>query len=229
MVVLGKMKDATATIRSGSSMATGVASGRDATAPGGRESGSSLLRFILGLNSGILCAAAVLALGNLPATAQVSREYQLKAVFLFNFAQFTDWPDSAFANDKSPIIIGIVGPDPFGPALEATLRDESIKGRPLVLEHYSQVSDIKTCHILFVTQSDVRHMGEILNSVKEKPVLTVADSDSAASAGAIIRFSLQNNKVRFRINAEAARVANISLSSKLLRVADASPAGGSAP
>jgi hypothetical protein len=199
-----------------------------AIAPGSK-SGSGVLRFMSSLHSRVLCAAAALALGNLPVDAQVSREYQLKAVFLFNFAQFTDWPDSAFANEKSPLVIGIVGPDPFGSALEATIHDESIKGRPLVLEHYSRVADIKSCHILFITQPELRHMDEIVKSVKEKPVLTVADSDGSAAAKAIIQFTLQNNKVHFHINTEAARVANISLSSKLLRVADAGPSGGAAP
>jgi hypothetical protein len=211
------MKEVTATICS-----------RSAIAPGS-NSGARVLRFILSLNSRALCVAAVLALGNLPAQAQASREYQLKAVFLFNFAQFAEWPDSAFANEKSPLVIGIVGPDPFGSALEATLHDESINGRPLALEHYSRVSDIKTCHILFITQPEIRHIDEIVKSVKDKPVLTVADSDSAATAGAMIRFTVQNNKVHFRINAEAAQVAKIKLSSKLLRVADAAPVMGTAP
>jgi hypothetical protein len=211
------MKDVTATIRPGSSIDRG------------RKSGSRVLHFILSLHSRILCAAAVMALGNLTVEAQASREYQLKAVFLFNFAQFTDWPDSAFANAKSPLVIGIVGADPFGSALKATIHDESIKGRPIVLEHYSHVADIKPCHMLFITQPELRHIDEIVNSVKDKPVLTVADNGGAASAAAIIRFTLQNNKVHFRINVEAAQAAKLSLSSKLLRVADATPPGGTVP
>jgi hypothetical protein len=211
------MKDVTATIRSRSSIAPGS------------KSNSRLLHFLLSVHSRILCAAAVLALGNLTGEAQASREYQLKAVFLFNFAQFTDWPDSAFANEKSPIVIGVVGPDPFGSALEATIHDESIKGHPLVLEHYSRVADIKPCHMLFITQPELRHIDEIVKSVKDKPVLTVADNDGTAATAAIIRFTLQNNKVHFRVNVEAARVAKVNLSSKLLRVADATPSGEAVP
>src|SRR5882724_8451605 len=90
-----------------------------------------------------LCALIVLGLGSLPAKAQVSREYQLKAVFLYNFAQFTDWPESAFADEKSPIVIGVLGSDPFGPALNDTIRDEKVRGRPLVVEHYRRADDIK--------------------------------------------------------------------------------------
>lgn len=215
------MKDVNATLRWRSCLRGSLASGS--------KSGPRVLRFLSRLKSGVLCAAAVLALGDVPVEAQVSREYQLKAVFLFNFVQFTEWPVSAFANEKSPIVIGIIGPDPFGSALETTIHDESIQGRSLVLEHYSHVADIKTCHILFITQPEIRHIDEIVKSVKEKPVLTVADGDSAASAAAIIRFTLQNNKVHFRINTEAARVANISLSSKLLRLADAKPTAEATP
>jgi len=187
----------------------------------------SVWRFITGLR--VLCAIAVLALSGLPVEAQVSREFQIKAVFLYNFAQFTEWPENAFPNEKSPIVIGIVGPDPFGPTLEETVRGETIQGHPLTVEHYARVADIKACHILFITQPEIRHIDDILKSVKEKPVLTVADTDGAASAAAIIRFVVENNKVHFRINPEAARAANVSLSSKLLRVADASPSGGKVP
>jgi hypothetical protein len=168
----------------------------------------------------------MLALGALRAEAQVSREYQIKAVFLYNFAQFTEWPDSAFPSEKSPIIIGIVGTDPFGSALAETVHDETIQGHPLTIEHYPHAADIKTCHILFISQPEIRHYDEITKSIKGKPVLTVTDTDGTAAAAAIIRFVVENNKVHFRVNSEAARVANISLSSKLLRVAEAPPGGG---
>lgn len=177
----------------------------------------------------LILAVLFLTLNILSAKAQVSREYQIKAVFLYNFAQFAQWPDSAFSAEKSPIIIGIVGSDPFGPALAETVHDESIQGHPLVIEHYARPADIKTCHMLFVSQPEIRHCDEILKAVKGKPVLTVADSDATAAAGVIIRFAVENNKVHFRVNSDAARVANISLSSKLLRVAEATPGAGGPP
>jgi hypothetical protein len=171
---------------------------------------------------------ALLFLGSIPAKAQVSREYQLKAVFLYNFAQFTEWPTNAFANDKSPIVIGIVGMDPFGGALEQTIRDEKVAGHPLVVQHYPRPTDIKPCHILFFTQSENRHVDEILTAVEDKPVLTVSDMDNYLTSGVMIRFVLVNNKVHFRVNVEAAHAANINISSKLLRVAEATPPGRTA-
>ena len=171
----------------------------------------------------------LLLLGNLAAKAQLPREYQLKAVFLYNFAQFTEWPANAFTDTNSSIVIGIVGVDFFGGVLEQTIRGETVSGHPLTVQHFSRADDIKTCHLLFVPQSENRHVDEILNAVKNKPVLTVSDVDNPATSGAMIRFVIENNKVHFRVNAEAAHAANITLSSKLLRVAEVSPPGRSPP
>ncbi len=211
------MKDGTAIINS-------------ATAQASRDAGrNGSWRFIKQLNAGVLWAIVLLALTGHRVQAQVSREFQIKAVFLYNFAQFTEWPEGAFPAEKSPIIIGIVGPDPFGPALQETVHDETIQGHPLVIEHYAHVADIKTCHILYITQPEIRHTDEIVKMIAGKPDLTVADSDGATSAGAIIRFVVGNNKVHFRINPEAAKAANLTLSSKLLRLAETPPSKGRAP
>jgi hypothetical protein len=190
-------------------------------------SGRRLSRFgrSLRLPGAVLWTLALLLLSGTAATAQGSREYQLKAVFLYNFAQFAEWPATAFAEDKSPIIIGIVGTNPFGTALEDTVHGETIDGRPLLVEHFARPADIKACHMLFISQSELRYADEILRRVKGKPVLTVADADSPQLSSVMIRFILENNKVHFRINAEAARQANLSLSSKLLRLAEG-PTGG---
>lgn len=178
-------------------------------------------RFVLPLS----CVAILLALAfGLPdARGQASREYQLKAVFLFNFAQFTDWPTNTFTNSAEPLVIGILGPDPFGRTLEDTIRGENIRGHSLVIAHYRRADEIKTCDILFISQQETRRVDEIVRSLKGKPILTVADVDTPSSAGAIIRFSLQKNKIHFRVNQEAAKAADITLSSKLLRVADETP------
>jgi len=177
----------------------------------------------------ILFAFAILFLSVGNAAAQVSREYQLKAVFLYNFAQFAEWPANTFAETNSPFVIGIVGPDPFGSALEETIRGETVAGHPLAVRHYARAADIQTCHLLFISQPAIREANEILNAVKGKPVLTVSDLDTAATSQIMIRFVVENNKVHFRINAEAARAANLTLSSKLLRVAEGTPSGRAQP
>jgi hypothetical protein len=150
----------------------------------------------------------------------VSHEYPLKAVFLFNFAQFTDWPTNAFDAPDSPLVIGVLGDDPFGALLDDAVRDETVNGRKFVVERYLHVEDIKTCHILFISQSESRRVEKIVTSLKGKPILTVSDISDSASRGVCVRFITENNKIRLRINMDSLNDANLVMSSKLLRVAE---------
>jgi hypothetical protein len=149
--------------------------------------------------------------------AEPSREYQLKAVFLFNFAQFAEWRPESFADKDAPLVICILGADPFGTFLDETVRDEMVRGRRLVVERYQKLEEIKTCHILFISQSKTGELNQILEALKGKPILTVSDITGSALRGVMIRFITEQNKIRFRINTEAVKEASLSLSSKLLR------------
>lgn len=154
------------------------------------------------------------------ARAQVSREYKLKAVFLFHFAEFVDWPTNTFSSTNAPLVIGILGNDPFGSAIDETVKGESSKGHKLVVERYRRVEEIKTCHILFIAQSESPNLRRIMGSLKGKPILTVSDIDRATEDGVIIRFYTRNNKIHLTINLDAANAAHLTISSKLLRAAD---------
>ncbi|TAK92750.1 MAG: YfiR family protein [Verrucomicrobia bacterium] len=169
-----------------------------------------------------LIAAALLVAGESPAPAQKAPtpEYQLKAVFLFNFAEFVEWPTNAFAGADSPLVIGVLGADPFGPQLDATVRDEKINGRSLQVQRYRRVEDIGACHILFISRSESPRLEPILASLKGRSILTVSDVDNFASRGGMIRFVTDKNKIRLRINLEVAKAANLTISSKLLRPAE---------
>jgi hypothetical protein len=159
----------------------------------------------------------------LPAFGQVSREYQLKAVFLFNFAQFTEWPTNAFASPDSPLVIGILGNDPFGPYLDETVKNETVHGRKIVVERFRRLEEIQTCHILYIGELEERHLDSIVRELKGKPVLTVSDIPNAAIRGVIIRFLTERNKIRFRINVDSMKEAGVTISSKLLRAAEIVP------
>ena len=152
--------------------------------------------------------------------AETSREYQIKAAFLFNFAQFTEWPPEAFPNKDSPLIIGVLRAiDPFGGFLDETVKNEAVQGRKLVVKHFTRLAEMQTCHILYIGQSESKRLEHIVDELKAKPVLTVSDITDCASRGLMIGFVNERNKIRFKINASTARAANLSLSSKLLRAA----------
>ena len=163
-----------------------------------------------------LMSSLLLVQGESPRTS----EYQLKAVFLFNFVQFVDWPPSAAQDSQPPLLIGILGDDPFGSFLDETVRGERVGARSIQVRRYRRIADIEACNILFNSRSESERVPEILSAVKNRPVLTVSDGDGFASQGGIIQFFTDKNRIRIRINLDAAEAANLTISSKLLRVAE---------
>ena len=158
---------------------------------------------------------------NLPAAgSETFKEYELKAAYLYNFTQFVDWPPEAFPAPDTPLVIGVLGADPFGRNLDVLVNNEVVKNRRLVVQRYRRAADIGICHILFISGSETERVEQILAVLKGKPILTVGDSSSFAFRGGIIRLLTDKNKIRLKINMEAAKAANLTISSKLLRAAD---------
>jgi hypothetical protein len=172
----------------------------------------------------LVVSALLLSSGlNLSAQTTPSREYQVKAVFLFNFAQFVDWPPRAFPEPQTPLVIAVLGDDPFGTYLDETVRGEKANDRPLVVQRYHRVAEIKTCHVLFISRSENDRLEQILGSLKGRTILTVGDSEDFALHEGMIQFITEKNKIRMRINLEAVKAAGLTISSKLLRVAETRP------
>jgi hypothetical protein len=146
-------------------------------------------------------------------------EYEVKAAFLFNFAKFVDWPKDASPNEHSPIRVGVVGKDPFGQALERVVARKSINGRDLQIVHTKSLAELKTCQIVFVSSSEEGRLPEIIMSLRGSSVLTVGESDDFAPRGGAIQFTIDDNKIRFTINVDAAERAHLKFSSKLLSLA----------
>ena len=146
-------------------------------------------------------------------------EYRVKATFLFQFTQFVDWPGDAFASPQTPLVIGILGDDPFGSFLDETVRNEKADGHPLSVERYSRLEDIRNCHVLFVSRSEANRMPEILAAVKGRSTLVVGDLNGFADRGGMIQFVTEESKIHLRINLAAAKAAKLTISSKLLRPA----------
>jgi hypothetical protein len=147
-------------------------------------------------------------------------EYDLKAVFLFQFAHFVAWPAKAFSDDHSPITIGVLGDDPFGEGLDEIVANEVVGGRKLIVRRYRGLDQVDSCQILFICASEADRMVTILSRLRGRSVLTVGDTDQFVTQNGIIGFRLSKNRLRLRINLAAADTARLIISSKLLRQAE---------
>jgi len=146
-------------------------------------------------------------------------EYQVKAAYLFNFLKFVEWPDESFADPLAPIVIGVVGEDPFGNALPQVVIGKTVQGRDLVIRIYHAGEDLRGAHILFISASERKRLPMILSSLRGSSVLTVADTSGFLDAGGMIQFLNENGRVRFAINMDATGRAKLKMSSKLLSLA----------
>lgn len=173
------------------------------------------LSVLLALSAG----AQAFAPQEAPAQGAVSKEYQVKAAFLFNFAQFVEWPPAAFPNSGTPICIGILGEDPFGTALDETVRGEIVQNRKLIVQRSRRVEDLKDCQLIFISKSETARVAGILADLDPIPVVTVSEMEGFAQRGGIINLYLAGNKVRFEINPAAARRKGLKISSELLKLA----------
>ncbi len=146
-------------------------------------------------------------------------EYQLKAAFLFNFAKFVEWPPAAFAEPTAPLIIGILGENPFGDVLEETVRGKSLNNHPLAVRTFRSVAESTNCHVLFISSSEKKRLPEILKGIEGSAVLTVSEIDRFTETGGMINFVSEGNKIRLKINDGAAKTAGLKIGSKLLGLA----------
>ncbi len=161
-------------------------------------------------------------------------EYQVKAAFLYNFIMFVDWPPEKTLGSDEPIIIGVIGKDPFGNAFEP-VKDKQVNGRKVIVKQFKGLEEIKKsdkagmdkefeeirkCHLLFICSSEKGVSKEITELVKDYSVLTVGDVPGfIESGGGIINFVLEEEKVRFEINKTNAEQCKLQIRSQLLRLA----------
>src|SRR4030081_3897101 len=172
----------------------------------------------------LLITMAIVILPSLGFEAQaqdssVSSEYLIKAGFIYNFANLVQWPTNAFAQPDSPIVIGILGEDPFGTVLDRVLAGKRVNGRVFLVKRLKSVADLKECQILFVSSSEIAHLAEAIHLVKGMPILTIGEIPGFAKRGGIINLVLEDNKVHFKVNVEAAKEADLIISSRLLALA----------
>jgi hypothetical protein len=155
------------------------------------------------------------------AAEAVSPEYQLKAVFLWRLSQFVQWPSGTFTDAESPLVIGVIGENPFGDALEVAVQGETVNSRKIVIRHYRDISEVQRCQILYVSQSEKANVKMITRLLGRRPILTVSDIEGfSREHGGMIRFIAEKNKILLRVNLGPVHAAKLTLDSRLLRMAE---------
>jgi len=151
-----------------------------------------------------------------------SREYGIKAAFLLNFVRYTSWPKRSFEDERSPIVLTVVGHDPFGPVLDATFKDEEVNGRRVVVRRREQVPETAEeleGHVVFCAAHDPEDRARLLGLCAKRAVLLVGETSGFAEDGACVNFYLSDHKVRFEVNPDAAAAAALEISPAVLKLA----------
>jgi hypothetical protein len=147
-------------------------------------------------------------------------EDQVKALFLFSFAKYVDWPSNAFSHADAPIVIGIEGEDLVAENLKQIIEGKKVAGRLLAFKRVTCLRDAQACHVLFISDTEEGRVLESLQSVLNIPIVTVGETEGFLQEGGIINMIKKDNRIRLEINLNAARQAQVTISSKLLAVAD---------
>jgi hypothetical protein len=144
-------------------------------------------------------------------------EPEVKAAFLYNFTKLVTWPQEAFTNKSAPLVIGVLGKDPFGKQLDDMLAGRSVGSRKVIAVRFKPTDALTNCHVLFISESERRRLDFIFAELRGKPILTVGDSRGFAEQG-MIELVKTNGTINLNINLTAANRAGLSLSSHLTRL-----------
>ena len=158
--------------------------------------------------------------GQPAAESATDREHQVKAVFLYNFAQFVEWPDSAFRDADTPLVVGILGLDPFETYLDEVVKGEKVNNHEILVKRFKRIEDVDYCHVLFVSDSEAPRLLQTLGVLKQRHILTVGESKAFSLQGGMVSFVTENGKIKLKVNLEAVQAAKLNVSSKLLRLAE---------
>jgi hypothetical protein len=181
-----------------------------------------------GLHGASLVVVAAIACGALSpaaschaqtaADAAANPEYNVKAAFLYSFGRYVEWPADAFSDAGGAFVIGVLGSDPFGGALERIAATKKIQERTIVVRRLKSLDDYKPpCHILFVPRTvPPEQQTAAIQKVQGTPVLVVGESAGFARAGATVNFYLDQETIRFEINVAAAKAQRLTINAKLL-------------
>jgi hypothetical protein len=152
--------------------------------------------------------------------AEPNREYRIKAAYLYQFGRYIEWPATTFADARSPFVIGILGESPLAADLDELARVKQIQNRPIVIRRFAAGGSVVGCHILFLPASlAAGTQTEAIRQVSGQGVLLVGEVPEILAWGGVVRFVVEENKVRIHIARKAARREGLTISAKLLQVA----------
>ena len=153
------------------------------------------------------------------AARQEMNEYEWKSRFLYNVCVYAEWPAAAFAANDSPIVIGIVGKDPFGESMTKIFGENTAQKRKIEIKKFDAVKNIKDCHILFLPATEKENLAAALAKLKGTNTLLIGESEGLGAKGAVLNLLIEDKqKVKVEFNADAAERAGIKLSSKLVKL-----------
>ena len=174
---------------------------------------------------GVLLLAA-LNFGIAPLHAQedeataASREYRIKAAYLYQLGRYVQWPAKAFSSPAAPFVIGVLQQDPIAADLDQIAQVKKIENRPIQIRRFSPDGNVPACHILFLPASLAPEVqAAVVRKLSGKNVLLVGDTDKFLDLGGAVRFVIEENNVRLHIALKAAQREGLTISSKLLQVA----------
>lgn len=151
-----------------------------------------------------------------------SLEYSVKASYLLNFAVYVSWPAEAFASPESPIVIGILGEDPFGRVLDETAaRRRGVDQRKVEIRRWRDPAEVADVHLLFISRAERARLPVVLPPFRNRPILTVGECDDFLKNGGGINLVVAEDRVLFEVNLEATNAAGLKVSSKMLSLAKA--------
>ena len=166
-----------------------------------------------------LAFVAALSLHDRGAVAASLSAYEVKAAFLVNFAKFATWPADAFASDTAPFVVGVLGTDPFGAALDAAARGQRAGDRPIQVKRAGSRDDLRAYQIIFIAASEVKELEQIMDRLEGVPTLSVSDIDDFCKSGGAIALVMDGTRVRFEVNVDATERRRVKVSTRLLALA----------
>jgi hypothetical protein len=162
---------------------------------------------------------AVWLIASLASAQNRMSEYDVKAAYLFNFGKFVRFAPSDAAIKRQSFDFCIVGEDPLGNTLDELTANEQLDGKPVRVVRLKTAAEARGCALAYVSASEGTRIRTDLDALRGEAVLTVSDAANFLHSGGMIQFVVVSNHVRFAVNLDAVRSAQISLSSELLRVA----------